>query len=477
VVSSVAQPFARPFILEAMYTMNRIVAVGLIAVASSAGAQQQTLPAVRPLGPVIATSEEPMSSVAQVRALPGGRVLVHDLTGRRVLMFDSTFKKFTVVADSTDATATAYGSRLGGLIAYRADSTLFVDPASLSMLVIDPNGKIGRTMAAPRPNDINNLIGGPFGTPGFDSKGRLVYRAQIRPLNFGGPPAPGGDFQMPTLPESALVVRVDLATRKLDTVATFGIPKVMMNMTRNDNGGIMVTSTVNPMPWTDDWALLSDGTVAIVRGRDYRVDMVNADGKVTSAPKLGFDWQRMTDEDKMKVIDSTKAALVIQRANMIAQMTGKTTADAARNGGNAAGGDKAGADASGVGGVKRQIATPDGGGSMSITMSGPGGAGGRGNASFSMPEPTFVALNEMPDYRPVFRQGAARGDMDGNLWIRTSKVVNGGTVYDIINGQGVLTDRVQLPPGRVIAGFGPGGVVYMGVVDGTITHLERARVK
>ena len=67
------------------------------------------------------------------------------------------------------ATASAYGTRPGGLIAFRGDSTLFVDPASLSMLLIDPNGKISRVMSAPRANDVGFLVGGPFGNPGFDA--------------------------------------------------------------------------------------------------------------------------------------------------------------------------------------------------------------------------------------------------------------------------------------------------------------------
>jgi hypothetical protein len=75
-----------------------------------------------------------MASVSQVRALPGGRVLVHDLTGRRLLLFDSTFKNFTVIADTTSATANAYGSRLGGLISARDDTSLFVDPTSTALL-------------------------------------------------------------------------------------------------------------------------------------------------------------------------------------------------------------------------------------------------------------------------------------------------------------------------------------------------------
>jgi hypothetical protein len=431
-----------------------------VTLGSAAGAQQ-TLPPVRPLGPVLSTSTEALASVSQVRALPGGRVIVHDLTGRRVLLFDSTFKSVTVIADTTPATGSAYGSRLGGLVAFRGDSTLFVDPQSLSMLVIDPNGKIVRTMAAPLPNEVNALIGGQNGTPGFDPQGRLVYRAQFRATPAMMRQMTAGPFQMPQIPESSFVVRVDLKSRKVDTAATFRIPKINVTVNRDDNTGRMtVINTVNPMPWTDDWALLSDGTLAVVRGQDYRVDLVAPDGKVTAAPKLPFDWQRLSDEDKIAIIDSSRTAMEKLRAAQVAQM-------------QAANPDvKASAD-TGKGGRQR----PQGeGATMTITMEGRGG-GGTGPIGFTMPPAAFVTPSEMPDYRPVFRQGASRGDADGNLWIRTSKMVNGGTVYDVISNKGELKDRILIPPGRVIAGFGPGGVVYMGVVDGTITHLERARVK
>ena len=442
-----------------MKNMVRSSIVALTLIASAAGAQQ-VLPPVRPLGPVLSTSAEPLASVSQVRALPGGRVIVHDLTGRRVLLFDSTFKNFTVVADSTSATGNAYGSRLGGLVTFRGDSTLFVDPQSISMLVIDGNGKIVRTMAAPLPNEVMALIGGPNGTPGFDMQGRLVYRAQQRfAMNSSRGAAPG-QFQLPAFPESSFVVRVDLKTRKVDTAATFRIPKIQMNMTRDENtGSVQVTSTVNPMPWTDDWAMLSDGTVAIVRGQDYRVDLVSPDGQKTAGPKMGFDWQRLTDEDKTAIIDSARIAIEKQRATMMAQMAGTSGADS-----------KTTSDTGKTGTRQR----PQADGTMTISMGGRGGAGGA-PSGVSLPL-NFVSLNEMPDYRPAFRQGASRGDADGNLWIRTSKMVNGGTVYDVVNNKGELKDRVLIPPGRVIAGWGPGGVVYMGVVDGTITRLERARV-
>ena len=60
------------------------------------------------------------------------------------------------------------------------------------------------------------------------------------------------------------------------------------------------------MPSTDEWAVLSDGVVAFVRGVDYRIDYLHPDGTWTSSPKLPFDWQRVTEEDKQQLIDSVK---------------------------------------------------------------------------------------------------------------------------------------------------------------------------
>jgi hypothetical protein len=250
----------------------------------------------------------------------------------------------------------------------------------------------------------------------------------------------------------------------VDTAATFRIPKINFNMTRDDNtGSVQITTTVNPMPWTDDWAMLSDGTLAIVRGQDYRVDVVGVDSKMIAGPKLPFEWQRLSDEDKVAIIDSTRTALEKVRAAQMAQRQA------------AAPDSKAGADTVKAG--SRQRPAPDGGGNMVMRFESPGGGSGPAPAGFTLPPLNFVLPSDMPDYRPVFRQGASRGDTDGNLWIRTSRVVNGATEYDVISNKGELKDRVLVPPGRVIAGFGPGGVVYMGVVDGAITRLERARLK
>ena len=451
-----------------------ILSLTLIALTAAASepSSAQSLPPVRQLGPVTAVAKEPLGAVTTVRHLPDGRVLVNDIVGRRVVMFDSALSLVSVVADTTSATANAYGVQPGGLIAYRGDSTLFVDPASLSMLLIDPSGKIARVMAAPRANGVGFLVGGPFGNPGFDPKGRLVYRA---PPSFAGfRPGPGASGnrlpQLPPFPDSAALVRFDLATRQTDTATFFKTPKFNLTMTQSPDGGVRVTTTTNPLPQGDDWALLPDGTIALVRTKDFHVDWLNPDGTTTASPKIPFQWERLTDEAKVAFVDSAKIAIEKQRASgQFGRDVGgpqllTRTVDAA------AGPPRR--DGAGGSDAPRTGSAP-GGNTTVTTTAGPGGGAFGGQ----LPPLTMVAPSELPDYKPAFTPGSTRADTDGNLWIRTSQNVDARPVYDIINRKGELVDRVQLPANRVLAGFGSGGVVYLAVRDGATAHLEKARVK
>jgi hypothetical protein len=459
----------------------------------SAGAQQ--LPPVRQIAPATTVTTEKLGAVSAIRHLSDGRLLVNDIIGRRVLLFDSTLRNFAVVADTTSATGNAYGARAGGLIAYRGDSTLFVDPASLSMLVIDPNGKIARVMSTPRANDAGFLIGGPFGTPGFDSQGRLVYRAPPR-INFAGGPrgAPGGtrmEFTPPAIPDSAALVRVDLTTRKLDTLGFFKTPKVQMNVSRSAEGRITVLPTINPLPVIDEWAILPDGTVAIVRGKDYHIDWITAEKAITSTGKIPFDWERLSDEAKAAYIDSTKKVFEEARARGdVSGMFGGAFGGAPIIRMGAPGAPGASARGGAVPGASTgaTAATPPAGAAGSSTTTTPGTAGasstvtttvGPGGNPFGgqLPEMTFVDPSELPDYKPPFAGGATRVDSEGNLWIRTTKNLNGLPVYNVVNRKGELIDRVQLPAGRVIAGFGPPGVVYFAYRDGDVARLEKAKIR
>ena len=462
-------------------------AIGLRVLLLAAGVNSvciaQSLPPIRQIGPVTAVTKDSLGAVSAVRPLPNGRVLVNDIIGRRVLLFDSTLSSVTVVADTTSATANAYGVRPGGLIAYRGDSTLFVDPASLSMLLIDPNGKIGRVMSAPR--DVGFLIGGPFGNPGFDPQGKLVYRAPPNFQAFGPRPGSGNRLpQFPTPPDSAAIVRFDLATRKVDTVTWFKTPKINLTVTQAADGGVRVMSTVNPLPQGDDWALLPDGTIALVRTRDYHVDWLNPDGTVTASPKIPFQWERLTDEQKAAYVDSVKAVIEKARSSGqagaagIGQMILRPGGDAGAAGARR---DSAGAAQRAPGAATTSAApnpqtgtmTVTAGGNTTVTAVGPGGGGAGG----PLPPVTMVQPGELPDYKPAFVPGSTRADPEGNLWIRTSQNVDARPVYNVINRKGELIDRVQLPANRTLIGFGPDGIVYLAVRDGTLVHLERARLR
>ncbi|MGH7651575.1 MAG: hypothetical protein ACREMS_06995 [Gemmatimonadaceae bacterium] len=445
--------------MTAMRRTYAPIAMGLLVFCISR-ASAQTMPPIRQLGPVTAVGNDSFRAVTTVRQLPGGRLLVNDILGRRVVMLDSSLSIVSVVADTTSATANAYGARPGGLIAYHGDSTLFIDPASLSMLLIDPSGKIGRVMSAPRANDVGFLVGGPFGSPGFDAQGRLIYRAPPRFVFTGPPPAAGQLPQFPTPPDSAALVRFDLATRKLDTVTWFKTPKINLSITRSAQGEVRVSSVVNPLPQGDDWAILPDGSIAIVRGRDYHLDFVGPKG-VTSAPKIPFEWERLTDSAKVAFIDSAKVAL--EKARASGQLNfgfGPVATRTVVEGGP--GGAGAGRGASG-----RDTA--------STATSSRDSAAGRTGAQF--PSLSLVQPSDLPDYKPAFVPGSTRADPDGNLWIRTSQNVDGRPVYNVINNKGQLVDRVQLPQNRTLIGFGSGGVVYLGVRDGATAHLEKARIK
>jgi hypothetical protein len=69
--------------------------------------------------------------------------------------------------------------------------------------------------------------------------------------------------------------------------------------------------------------------------------------------------------------------------------------------------------------------------------------------------------------------------MEGNLWIRINpaRPVPGGPVYDIVSRQGELVNRIQLPPGYAIVGFGRGKVVYLSMRDPAGIHLARVRLR
>jgi hypothetical protein len=305
---------------------------------------------------------------------------------------------------------------------------------------------------------------------------------------------------IPSPPDSAFVVGINLDTRRVDTLATVRTPRTTL-VARQTAEGFNVNSVTNPLPLIDDWAVLPDGTIALVRGRDYRVEWLGAEGASASSEKLPFPWVRLTEEDKTRFVDSIRTQQTrnaqtsfttntIIWSNLLNKPYPPTFTPAPNyvppNGfardwilpkGVAFPATYTYACAPGV--------TPPNGppvpGAESCVAS-PYADYYTGGYTPNAPNyrpPLVVRADELPDYRPPFVQGAVRADADGNLWVRTQpmKPVQGGPVYDVVSREGKLVDRIQLPSGYQLVGFAPGKVVYLTMRDAKGLHLARVRLR
>jgi len=381
-------------------------------VGQTAGAQTPTVP-LRRLGPVVATFADSLGSASTVRPLSDGRVLVNDPARQRLILLDTALASPAIVADTTTRTAKAYGEGLTGLAPFSGDSSLTIDRLTGAFLVLDGSGKVARIIKMPL--DPRSPLGFNATPVGVDHAGRLVF-----------PPPPtiflsllDREFVGDTLmrgPDSVAVLRRDLVTNRVDTIAMLQAPRVRQAVTRRVNGG-NGRPAINPIQSSDDWTLLNDGTLAVVRVRDYHIDWVHPDGRVSSTPKIPMLWRRLTDSMKVAIMDSIRAR------------------DA---------------------------------------------AAGMGRDDDSKPlaqRRVYVEPSDLPDYWPPFAAGFTRGDAEGNVWVRANRVVppDGSVAYDVIDRNGQLIDRVQIPNGQTLIGFGP-GVAYLMSRNGATARLSKARI-
>ena len=528
------------------FLRSTTASAGLALVAGSSLAAQDTTAKVpvRQLAPAEARSARSLTAISSLRALTDGSVYVNDNQRRQLLRFDGTLKNVTVIADTAPGTPLPYGQRPAGLLAYIGDSTIVVDPATSAMVVLNADGKVARIMAPPRTNDINTLASTNLGANAFDSKGQIVYRtgnagggpglAQMfgsgndrggrgggggqpqggRPGaqpaqparggegrggdggfgggGFGGGPGggPGGRGNQGAQPDSVPIVRANFDTRKTDSVAWVKVPKNETAMTRGEDGSMRFTVKINPLPQADDWALMSDGTVAVVRVLDYHVDFFSVDGKRESSERLPFDWKRISDEEKTKMVDSLKGM-----AKAI------TDRQAAQGGGNnqfrmnfevtapeklpdyyppiRAGSTMADRDGNiwilpSTSNLASQLAQQ--------MMGGGGGRGGFGGGAPGAPGAARTAGDSAGRGRGAAGDSTARGGRGGagGMGALAGLMPNMANmpplVYDVVNRKGELVHRVQLPSGRQLVGFGPNGTVYLAVREGRELFLEKTRV-
>jgi len=389
--------------------------------------------------------------------------------------------------------------------------------------VLDPEARIARVRSVWRIEDMFMVTNpsGTYGWPATDGQGRIVYRVFARPAPPKVAPPPGVPY-IPSDPDSAFIVAMNIDTRKQDTLGVIRVPKSVLTIKQMPEGGFNIFQSINPLPLTDEWAVLPDGAVAFIRGRDYRIDYRQADGTWTSSEKLPYDWQRMTDESKQKLVDSVKSVnrrtLVGNYVNSMIRWANTYNRPYPANftvpdgfvptagllkdwklptnlklPANYIYGCPPGVEPT----ITAPAPTPTAGAPVptaAVPNIGPPGApsgtpscipapvmfgGGQTPPPPTMREVVVIPADELPDYRPPFAAGAVRADVDGNLWVRTiqPKPVPGGLIYDVVSRKGELVDRLQLPPGYTIVGFGKGKVVYLSMRDAKGIHLARVRLR
>ncbi len=304
----------------------------------------------------------------------------------------------------------------------------------------------------------------------------------------GGGQGPGGRGNQGVQPDSIPLVRANFDTRKTDSVAWIKVPKNETAMTRGEDGSMRFTAKINPLPQGDDWALLSDGTVAVVRVLDYHVDYYTVDGQHIASPRLPFDWKRITDEEKQTMVDSlSKMAKTLmdrqaaQNPNNQFRMNFEVTSPdklpdyypPIRSGSTLADRDGNLWILPSTSNLSAQIAAQ-----MTAGQGGRGGFGGGapGRPARSARWATRQA-GRVPRVTPTGRGGRGGAGGMGALAGMLPNMANmPPLVYDVVNGKGELVHRVQLPAGRQIAGFGPGGTVYLLAREGREVFLEKTRV-
>ena len=211
--------------------------------------------------------------------------------------------------------------------------------------------------------------------------------------------------------DSAALVRYDRRSRKADTIGFLRLPVVIAVTTRTVDGSTGSSRGVNPFAPRDSWAAGHDGRVAIVHASPYRVEWIRPDGSRVMGPVVSYTKVPLSDADKAFVSDPSNQKRV-------------------------------------------------------------GGTGdGSANLPDRIPAPQFTSW---PADKPAFVAESPRIAPDGSLWVERSRAFTDSIrTFDVFDERGVLIERVALPAGTKLAGFGAAAIYVVRVDADDLEHLER----
>lgn len=454
---------------------SRSALITLSCILFSSSLSAQAIP-LRDVDRPSATSVDRFVRIGGVRELLNGSVVVNDYGRRQLLSIDQTLGAKQVLLDSQSVNI-GYGRQEAMLAPFIGDSIMLISRYALSVV----DSRTGRLMrwGPARTYPLIGALNPP--TVGLDANGNYVFRASVSQRPPAGAAASDSTAKPTVGPgtDSGVVVRANFTTRAITPAARlFQQPLGKISMDKAADGRMIARTVINVLPLVDEFAILSDGTIAVLRASDYHIDFIDSDGKVESAPKLPFPFVNLTEGDRQALIDSARTA------QAAADATGQSTM--AREGAAVAAG-VAVAKATGLNGTK-----PGDGFSVDVKQTGALAAGTvtanpgqalQGTLPFATraADIEYVPAERLPSRIPAFRGGRTMSvDLNDNIWIQTTAKdpsLQGGVMYDVVSRSGKLEQRVRIPAGRTIAGFGRNGDLYLAFKDDVGFGIERVAVR
>ena len=355
---------------------------------------------------------EPFTQITGIRELRDGRVIVVDAREKTVQVVD--FKSASAQKIGREGSGPGEYALPARLLAMPGDTSVVYDPLNRRFLVIGPDGKAGPFVSYESSDGAPTRI--TLGARYTDARGRLYTQAPSFSISPNGESASA---------DSAPITRFDRSTKKTDTIAFVRVP---LTTIRTSGGGANVsvnTGGGNPYPAVDDWAVMPDGRVAVVRVKDYHVDWYAPNGQRSSGQAIAYEKIKVTDDDKKAF---------------------------------------------------RERRNSGGGTAMVVEQRvGPGGTSTSANVAPSnvqLPEPT-----DWPDVKPPFTGSSAAAAPNGQLWVlRTRPAKDKIPTYDVFDASGRVAGRIALPANTRLVGFGNGTIYLARSDEDDLQYLQRYRM-
>jgi hypothetical protein len=260
--------------------MTRVLILSFI-LAALGRVQAQSEPAPRTLTPLPLTLTVDLAQVAAVRELGNGHLLISDAGTPAILVVDPASGATRKLG--REGRGPNEFVRPGGIY-YDADGTtsLIVDRGQARVFVIDRNGTLtGMKSIEQR--------GSQRAADAYDPL-RIDAALHTYFVEQGGAFRANGGRGTDSIP----LIRFDVAQQKPDTIAQLFQTRPTIVSTQ----GRMTFSRTPLFSPADSWAVMPDGSIALVRATPYRVDWMSPAGERTVGRAISYTPVAVTEADK-----------------------------------------------------------------------------------------------------------------------------------------------------------------------------------